>query len=228
MAKHRLAIIGAGRIGAGYHWHDDAYTHAGAAQALKDRIELVGFIEADNDRATAAKQKWNVPVYEDIPTGLMALRPDVLSICVQPEQQNAVYMQLHMKGIKGIWQEKPFTVPLKEWGVPIQVNYLRRGDPVHRKLAYELIPRRKEVKLVVYGKDDIHTRCHFDDLQKWWGVEMDYRPFSGPCAYAIGRMFFDNGGVERPGDAMKAMLENLLNHIDHGMTLWSPANGTVS
>jgi len=234
--KHRAVIIGAGRIGAGYQWDQDlAYTHAGAYQALKDRVELVGFIESDNDRATAAKAKWLLPVYEDVPTGLAALRPDIVSICVQPHQQNTVYMQLDLESLKGIWQEKPFVVPVREWGIPIQVNYMRRGDEYHRKILYDKSDSHKNWTLYVYGKDDIHTKCHFEDLAKWWDVELDYRVFNGPCAYILQNhcsgdtWFFDNGGVDG-GSCFKAMLENLLDVVDGAknkygdeISLWSPA-----
>jgi len=231
VGKHRAVVIGAGRIGAGYNWHDDAYTHAGAYQALRDRVELVGFIEPDPGRALAAKAHWHVPVYEDVPTGLMALRPDIVSICVQPDQQNAIYLQLDFDGLKGIWQEKPFVAVVKEWPVPIQVNYMRRGDSRHQDIAFY----RSGGKLWVYGKDDIHTRCHFEDLAKFWKCELEYRVFNGPCAYIYqatkeyqdhdnsnGLEWFDNGGVDG-GECFKAMLGNLLDHIDKGTELWSPA-----
>jgi hypothetical protein len=80
----------------------------------------------------------------------------------------------------------------------------------------------------VYGKDDETTRCHFEDLAKWWGSELVYRPFNGPCAYILEDdeedrdYFFDNGGVDG-GTCFKAMLGNLLDHIDKGDPLWSPA-----
>ena len=217
--KYRHLIVGAGRIGAGFNWHDDAYTHAGASQALRDRIELVGFVEPDTERALAAKAKWNVPVYENTFIGLEVLKPEVVSVCTQPDQQQSVLAECVGK-VQGVWCEKPFMGG--EYPFPIQVNYMRRADPTHRDLAWKLRPRHKEVKLVVYGKDDIHTRCHFEDLSKWWGVEMDYRPFNGPCAYAVGRMFFDQGGVDG-GECFKGMLQNLLDHLDHNLTLWSPA-----
>jgi hypothetical protein len=233
--KHRAVIVGAGRIGAGYQWGDLEYTHAGAYRALADRVEHVGFIEPDVERAQSAKLKWHVPVYEDIPTGLMALRPTIVSICVQPSEQYHVYKQLmDTVGLKGIWQEKPFSRPfeLLDWP-PIQVNYMRRADPFHQSLAYDWPGRRK---LVVYGKVDIHTLCHFEDLAKWWKCDLDYREFSGPCAYVLREenldgtshdLFFDNGGFNvksrTPAMAMKAMLGNLLDHVDGGVNLWSPA-----
>lgn len=228
MTKYRAVVIGAGRIGASYEWGDRDYTHAGAYQALRDRVELVGFIEPDNDRAISAKLKWHVPVYEDVPTGIMALRPDIVSICVQPDQQAKVYQQMDWSGIKGVWQEKPFVViPTEELPMPpIQVNYMRRGDRKHQWIA--TLPRNPHAKLIVYGKDDIHTRCHFEDLRDWWKVPLDYRVFNGPCAYYFHanddyeNYFFDNGGVNG-GECFKAMLGNLLDHIDHGTPLWSPA-----
>ena len=215
--KHRAVVVGAGRIGAGYNWDQDlAYTHAGAYQALRDRVELVGFVEHDENRAARAKEKWNVPVYEDVPTGIMALRPDIVSVCVQPSVQQFV-MSL-IEDVKAIWCEKPFVSKAPE-GIPVQVNYMRHGDPLHRQIAAE-VPGQK---LVVYGKDDIHTRCHFEDLGRWWQAELDYRVFNGPCAYIYGNHFFDKGGVDG-GKCFKAMLENLLDHVDTGTPLWSPAH----
>lgn len=225
--KHRALVIGAGRIGAGYEWGDLEYTHAGAYRALADRVELVGFVEPEVKRAQSAKLKWEVPAYEDIPTAMAALKPDVVSVCVQPDQQEDVYLQLQVEKLKGIWQEKPFVVDTDAAElVPIQVNYMRRGDDLHRAIA----EKDWGGKLIVYGKDDIHTRCHFEDLAKWWGVALDYRPFNGPCAYILKdyasgeTWFFDNGGVDG-GECFRKMLGNLLDHIEGKAELWSPANG---
>jgi hypothetical protein len=97
---------------------------------------------------------------------------------------------------------------------------MRRGDPGHRELS-----RWTSIaKLIVYGKDDIHTKCHFEDLAKWWKCALDYRVFNGPCAYIVKGyedIFFDNGGVDG-GACFKAMLGNLLDHIEGKAELWSP------
>lgn len=221
--KHRLLVVGAGRIGAGYNWHDDSYTHAGACHALRDRVELVGFVETDIKRAVAAKSKWCVPVYEDMPTALFALNPNVVSVCTPPEDHvKSVDWLSEQQSVDGIWVEKPFessdvraTPPL------VQVNYMRRGDEIHRVVANRFPGGR----LVVYGKDDIHTKCHFEDLARWWKAGLDYRPFQGPCAYVYehnnSHQFFDNGGVDG-GMCFKAMLGNLLNAIEGKERLWSP------
>jgi len=223
MAKHRAVIVGAGRIGAGYNWHDDVYTHAGAYKALSDRVELVGFVEPDLERGRACGIKWGIPWTTDLPMALDVQKPDIVSVCTQPEQQAQTIGRALPFGIKAIWCEKPF-VSAKAW-IPIQVNYLRRGDPVHQKIARE----HQGGKLIVYGKDDIHTRCHFDDLAKWWKATLEYHVENGPCRYyyTMGSTYddlswaFPNGGVDG-GQCMKAMLGNLLDHLDKGDPLWSP------
>jgi hypothetical protein len=227
--KHRALIVGAGRIGAGYNWHDDAYTHAGAYRALADRVELAGFVEPDKDREECAEVKWGLPAFTYLGAALERLTPDIVSICTQPQDQYAAIAQCIKAGVKYIWCEKPYEGPRGWPGVSIQVNYMRRGDWQHQLMAQE----ERGGRLIVYGKDDIHTRCHFEDLAKWWDAELDYRPLTGPCSYTylVNRhrslfyehsFTFDNGGVDG-GTCFKAMLGNLLDHMDNGTELWSPA-----
>ncbi len=234
MAKHRAVIIGAGRIGAGYKWDQDlGYTHAGAYMALKDRVELVGFVEPDVDRARQAYHKWTfgdkvmfcVSSIGDIPCEF-----DIASVCVHPEQQAAVLAQL--AGVKGVWCEKPWVSPNVHFQVPVQVNYQRRADPKHQLIA-EIAAEGNKHKfgsfthsLIVYGKDDETTRCHFRDLARWWNVPLDYRPFNGPCAYIFKSKFdgpdwFDNGGIDS-AECFKGMLANLLDAVEGKAELWSP------
>jgi hypothetical protein len=215
----KALIVGAGRIGAGYLWTDDAYTHAGAYRALKDRVDLIAFVEPNPERADAAEKKWGVTAYETLEEALTSWKPSIVSVCTQPEDQINVMSRLEIDpNVEGIWCEKPYMgFPSKK---AVQVNYMRRGDPVHQSIAYF----GNADKIIVYGKDDLTTRCHFEDLAKWWECELDYRPFNGPCAYAIKgafQMFFDSGGVNG-GECFKAMLGNLLDHLDKNTPLWSP------
>ena len=217
--KRRHLIVGAGRIGAGWEWDDLPYTHAGASVALKERIELVGFVEPNPERADAAEKKWGVTAYESLQEGLTSTRADIVSVCTQPEDQLRVLPVIDAFAFtRAIWCEKPYMgYPCKK---PVQVNYMRRGDDHHRYLA---TVKHLLTRLVVYGKDDITTRCHFTDLAKWWGVPLDYRPYNGPCAYILegsGTRFFDMGGVNG-GDCFRNMLWNLLDHVDNGSPLWS-------
>jgi hypothetical protein len=236
MPKHRALVVGAGRIGAGFRWHDDAYTHAGAIRALSDRVELVGFVEPDNGRAAAAYSKWGVPVYHTLREAFEDGGPrffDVVSICVQPDLQSEVISQLPSKLIlNGIWCEKPWMGTCIE-GVPMQINYLRRADPWHRRIAGLPDIRCNDHGdrfLFVTAKDDEHTRCHFEDLARWWGAKLVYTPIDGPCSYFIRfrdvtggytEKFFSMGGVNA-AECMKGMLENLIDHIDRGAPLHSP------
>lgn len=223
MGKYRAVVIGAGRIGAGYQWQDLAYTHAGAYQALKDRVELVGFIEPDNERAVSAKLKWEVPVYEDIPTGLMALRPDIVSVCVQPKDQPGVMKLLaDVEDLRAIWCEKPFVSEAPE-DIPVQVNYIRRADVLHQVLKHLDL---RFAKLTIWAKDDIHTKCHFDDLTDYWGIQnVSYRTVDGPCRYELDindRIIHFNNGGANGAVCMHRMLQNLLDSIEGRDDLWSP------
>lgn len=211
MPRHRMVIVGAGRIGAAYNWPDDSYSHAGAALALKDRVELLGFVEPDPGRRESAGRKWGLPSFKTVDDA----DADIVSVCVQPEQQKAA-MESLPPFIQCAWVEKPWVSG--EWNAcPVNVNYLRRADLDHQYLA----TRGPWKRLVVYGKDDETTRCHFRDLSRWWNVPLDYRTFNGPCAYALDSIFFDNGGIN-PGDCMKAMLGNLLDAVEGKAELFSP------
>jgi len=223
--KRRALVIGAGRIGAGYNWHDLEYTHAGAYKALADRVELVGFVEPDLERRVKANLLWKVPTFDRILSGIQALEPDIVSVCLQPDQQDEAIKLIgeFPTTILGVWCEKPYVS--RKIKQPVQVNYMRRGDAKHREIA----ERDNTGKtLTVYAKDDIHTRCHFEDLAKWWKVPLQYLPIaSGPCSYILGSSPFDFesfpiGGVDG-GECFRNMLGNLLDHIDHGTPLWSSA-----
>ena len=232
--KYRAIIVGAGRIGAGFNWHDDEYTHAGAYLALRERVELVGFVEPDAERATAAEAKWKVPVYQDAG---MAPDVEIVSVCTPPERHAEDLIPFIKGKIKGVWMEKPFGLSGEgECPIAIQVNYLRRASKAHQKIA-NLVDIRcgaPDNQLHVIAKDDIHTRCHFEDLASWWGCDLIYHPFDGPNSYfirfrtasgAYTEAFFSLGGING-SECMKGMLSNILDHLDNGTPLFSPARTT--
>ena len=220
--KHKALIIGAGRIGAGFvGWADDSYTHAGAYKALSDRVELTCIYDQVYERAKAAHDKWGTLwAREDLGEILRLERPDIVSICTGPDDRAEILSIVDAcPSIKGLWVEKPWRGMYPRQ--PVQVNYLRRADPDHKHIAHS----GSATLLIVYGKDDETTKCHFLDLAKFWNCQLDYRPFNGPCAYialGAGTRFFDNGGINA-GACMKGMLENLLDHLDKGTPLYSPA-----
>lgn len=218
--KYRALIVGAGRVGAAYQFMDDGYSHAGAYRALEDRVELVGFVEPDVERRKAAEWKWDVATWDDLGEALEDIQPktDIVSVCTQPEQRHDILCKLLKHGIRGVWCEKPWVFNLTNlFKCPVQVNYLRRACSYHQKFS----AIGDKTPLVVYGKDDVTTRCHFEDLARWWKTTLDYRVYNGPCAYACCGTFFDNGGINAAA-CMTGMLGNLLDAIEGNAELWSP------
>lgn len=187
MAKHRAVIIGAGRIGAGYNWppHPFVYTHADAYLKLKDRVELVGFSDLDRARADAAEAKYGLPCFADTSHAIAKLEPDIISVCVPPERQcEAFYDVTTWKDkIKGVWCEKPSMIVAEKVdpNLKIQVNYIRRFDTLHNSVKGELQAGTlgSPIVLVVMAKPGLETECHFTDLAKWWGVQLEYVPIVG-------------------------------------------------
>lgn len=174
MAKHRALIVGGGRIGSGFGWMPTSYvyTHADAYLALKDRVELVGFVEPDEERRKAANAKYHVDAYAGLELALKCLEPDIVSICTQPEQRGQIIVSCVADGVKGIWSEKPYGCKYEDASLPIQINYWRRFEPMHRAVKDKLDAGElgEVVRLVVCAKRDVHTVCHFTDLALWWGV----------------------------------------------------------
>lgn len=243
----RAAILGCGRIGAGYRWPlaPYLYTHAEAYLALKDRVKLAWVFDPDPVRASAAGLKLGVPSVSARPDDwaqmlydTMRDSPvDVVSICTQPEQRIEVVGVLSdCQSIRGAWIEKPFHAPGTVHGVPkrwkVNVNYIRRFDKFHNSLNC-LVNRVRE--LWVWGKKDIHTVCHFTDLARMWELgrgQFRYFPMDGPCSYVAVMedetpVFFPLGGIEAGSDFMTYALGNLLDAMDGKAQLLSPPENAV-
>lgn len=176
--KHKAIVIGAGRIGSEFEWIETpfVYSHARAYLALKERVELIGFVEPDGERAAAAEKKWRLPVWKSLidvdPTTF-----DVASVCTQPDSQLAIMETLIGTGVRAVWCEKPCqwrssSIVVGGRPVPIQVNYIRRFEPTHQHIREILASGKygKIISLTVSAKKDVHTVCHFTNLARWWGV----------------------------------------------------------
>jgi hypothetical protein len=104
----------------------------------------------------------------------------------------------------------------------VQVNYIRRADVLHQVLRHLDL---RQAKLTVWAKDDIHTKCHFDDLAEFWGIQnTEYNVIGGGCSYQLEvgerTIKFNNGGCDG-GVCMSRMLRNLVDSIEGRDTLWS-------
>ena len=240
--KHRALIIGAGRIGAGYQWIDTpyVYTHAHAYLALRDRVELVGFVEPDKERAVAASKKYKLPNFRSVRDAIMETKPNIISICTNPDTRKAIYDQVLSASIEatqldqqGWWVEKPLSDSYTAT-FPIQVNYMRRGERIHQSLKGV-----GKGHLTVWGKKDIHTVCHFTDLARFWGLGKDqltYHHVDGPNSYEWEyetatplnpntKIRFEGGGLM--DGFMESMLGNLLDAVEGKTELYSPPESAI-
>lgn len=226
--KYRALVIGGGRIGAGYGWQDYPFTYTHAqAYAMNPRCDFVGIVEPNAERAAWCRRRWGVAVFDNVPDALKTTDAEIVSVCVPPKDtlHHLIHGQLAQAKIKAAWWEKPYLGPTPAF--PIQVNYIRRFDRSHQVVASMV--QGCPSKLFVWAKDDIHTRCHFEDLARWWGSELIYNDNSGEIpatnAYWIDsgkwRVEWRNGGVQ--GGFMEAALENLIDFIEDKSTLLSPA-----
>ena len=229
MAKHRAVIVGAGRIGAGYNWpgFPYIYTHADAYLALRERVELVGFVDPDPTRAGAACKKYGIRAFTRLSDAMNSLMPNIVSVCTPDATHGAVFRECQDLGIRNFWMEKPFSGIVSS-GVNVQVNLCRRFDETHQAVAKMV--KGKKSNLFVWARADLTTSCHFEDLVRWWGSELIYMDNTGESpstnSYRLetGKWGIDfrNGGVA--GDFMVSALLNLLDVADGvpGAELLSP------
>lgn len=238
MAPYRAALMGCGRIGAGFNWPAAPYVydHCSTYKMLAHRVSLAWVFDPDGDRVRIAGQKFDVLAVGGEPWRLvlqdMLERDpvDVVSICTQPEDRWGLLSVLaQYPSIKGAWIEKPLAV--SDWPKPwkINVGYIRRFDPRHMALC----GRVRE--LWVWARKDEATVCHFTDLARFWGVPREglhYFAMNGPASYVAvldtgTAEFFPLGGLA-PGSAfMVNALGNLLDALEGKVDLVSPPESAV-
>ena len=202
--KHRACIVGAGRIGVGYNWppHPFPYTHLDAYRALADRVEVVGICDPDRSRRTWIQERYSDPdfsgpaLWESDERMLWKVKPDIVSLCTPPEARAGVLKTCKAVGVRGVWCEKPFAtsgtrVLAYEYsvGLTLQVNYIRRFEPMHQRVVKDLLGGvwGKPLSLTVHAKADVHTVCHFTDLALWCRIppeRIHYVPTDG-TAYML-------------------------------------------
>lgn len=212
------------------------YTHAKAYMDLKDRVDLVGFVDPDQERGEWAKAHWgDVALYPDLQMALEDAEPTVVSVCTPPESQVGVLDELRGQRVLGVWCEKPFMPKVADFDYTIQVDYCRRFDLLHVSLR-NILSEATHRRLVVMAKKDIHTVSHMTDLARFWGVDhFDYvdtpeEPGAYFLRYKLGgdwkEMAFPAGGISGDYFMMKA-LENLLWSVDAGLSANSSPGSAI-
>lgn len=178
---YRVAIIGAGRIGA---LLDDPLspnilTHAHGYKACAG-FELAGFVDQDPHRAEAAAARWGGDIFASIESLFARQTIDVVSICVPDELHYETLLALAEKPVKLIFLEKPAVRTEEEAEVVralygklptrVLVNYTRRFVPEIRKIR-EAIKHGDYGAFLTgtgyYGKGLLHNGSHLVDLLRF-------------------------------------------------------------
>lgn len=173
-------VVGLGNVGSRY---DDEstdgwpVTHA-SALARHPTTRLAGGVDPDADAAQRFSERREVPSHTDLTTALELVRPAIVSVCSPPETHRSVVEGALAAGARGIWCEKPLAPTAAEAeqivsacaqaGVPLQVNFLRRFDPVHREVAERLAGRRFHADFRLSGTL-LNYGSHAFDLFRWLG-----------------------------------------------------------
>lgn len=176
--SHRVAIIGAGRIGATM---DDPrsphiLTHAHGYQACEG-FEIVGFVDRDLERAEAAATRWGGAAFASVEELFETEPVEVVSICLPDELHYETLLRLAEKPVKFIFLEKPAVRTAEEadavralYGdlpIKVQVNYTRRFVPEIRSLREAIREGHYGAFLAgtgYYGKGLLHNGSHMVDL----------------------------------------------------------------
>jgi predicted dehydrogenase len=139
-------VVGCGRIGSGYDEQrrdGPPLTHAGA-YAEHSRIEFAGGVDIEAAARARFERRWGVKAYAELDEALER-SPDLVSVATPPAGRHELVERLLRAGPRVIWIEKPLAATAVEGqaiveacrkaGVGLQVSFLRRFDPLHRRLV---------------------------------------------------------------------------------------------
>lgn len=182
MGKYKVAIIGAGSIGALKPDHLDnkgtaPLTHANAVDRDPD-LELVQIWDTDKQRMANASKKWGVPVSEKL-TELA----DIYVIACDTKAHGSAWQQIPKAG-KSVVFEKPVANSELEAAsiglgaiandTKIHVNYSRRYVKEFQYLSDEFFKIDTNLGLAAnaailkYGRGLKRDGCHGINLFNWW------------------------------------------------------------
>ncbi|OGG74750.1 hypothetical protein A3A37_01365 [Candidatus Kaiserbacteria bacterium RIFCSPLOWO2_01_FULL_52_36] len=183
---YRVAIIGAGRIAAGFDTLRSRHvlTHAHAIVSNR-RLKLVGITDTDEGRGKHEARKWEADFYPDMEGMLAYLEPDIVVIATPDETHTDTLLRVLRTHPGLIICEKPAASDPKdipkirsaerERGVPVIVNFRRRFDPTVRDIQRDML-RERFGKIIsasaLYTKGLFHNGSHAIDLARLFFGEM--------------------------------------------------------
>lgn len=180
-------VVGAGAVGSGYDTGrpQDAppLSHAGA-YAAHPETRLVAAVDPGADARATFTESWSVPAYATLEEALAAHPGLALaSVCTPSAARAHAVTALTGAGIRAIWAEKPLAPTTAEArevvdacecaGIGLLVNFLRRFDPLHRRVAAMIAERggARHIDVRYSGSlEDYAT--HGIDIVRWWAGEI--------------------------------------------------------
>ena len=173
-------VVGCGAIGSDYDQRVPAgappRSHAGA-YAASARTELVGGVDPDPGARERFAERWNVPCHASLADALAASAPVVASVCTPPDVRTEIVEALLVHGVRAIWIEKPLAHELAaaesivaacaRSAVPLQVNFSRRFDRLHQRVAERVHGRVLHADFRFSGTLENYG-SHAIDLYRWF------------------------------------------------------------
>jgi predicted dehydrogenase len=176
--SYRVAIVGAGRIGA---FLDNPQgrqirTHAHAYRA-NGQFEIAGFMDCDWTRAKTAAQVWGGRPFNRIEELVRESQPDVISICLPDKLHYETLLALANLPLKLIFLEKPAVMTVSE-GETIRPIYQQRSTRILVNYTRRFVPQIQQLREKIwlgeygcflsgtghYGKGLLHNGSHLLDL----------------------------------------------------------------
>jgi predicted dehydrogenase len=188
-------VVGCGSVGSEYDADREGQpplSHAGAYSA-HSATKLVAGVDPDPEARSRFEQHWNVPCHAELGPALSEHHPALVSVCTPPESHPDAVGQAAAAGTRGIWVEKPLApshalgvelvANAERLGAALQVNFIRRFDPLHRRVAEVL--RSPDNALahadVRYSGSLSNFGSHAIDLVRWFAGEVAWvRVSPGP------------------------------------------------
>jgi predicted dehydrogenase len=165
----RVAVVGAGSIGAGLDAPGDREprSHAGSYRAAG--FELVALVDTDRD-ALGREARWGCALYEDFDTMMREQAPEAISLAVPAACRADLLDRALSYRPRVVIAEKPLVgssqqaarivAAYEQAGVPLIVNYTRRFMPFWQQFR----DSKAMTTTIRYAKGIVHNGTHAIDL----------------------------------------------------------------
>ena len=182
--KLRVAIVGAGRIGAVFDRPGDKniLTHAHAF-CSHPGFSLVGFVDSNYKMAQEAAKIWGGKAYKTVAELFKHEAIDVVCVSTSDDSHFKILQSLKRYSIRGGLTEKPLTTDINDSAQlvgdkffqhhPFVVNYSLRYTPELQKIKEEIVCGKYGAFITgngSYGKGLLHNGSHLLDLLSFFGL----------------------------------------------------------